>query len=1472
MRIVIDMQGAQTDSRFRGIGRYTLSLAQAIVRNRGEHEVILALSGLFPDTIEPIRAAFEGLLPQENIRVWYAPGPVRECEGGNAPNREAAELIREAFLKNLKPDIIHISSLFEGYVDDALTSIGAFDQTTPTVVTLYDLIPLLNPEHYLRPNPAYEHYYLRKIENLKRASAWLGISDFSVKDGCKTLVMETDRVFNISSACDPKFRPIEISAEAETKLRQRYDIDRPFVLYTGGGDARKNIHRLVRAYAQLPEQLRKEYQLTLAGQLSGEEVRAISEAAKTAGLKKDELIFTAYVSDEDLVQLYNLCALFVFPSWYEGFGLPALEAMSCGAPVIAASTSSLPEVIDWPEALFDPYAETAIAAKILQALTDEVFCAKLVGYGLERAKEFSWDASAKRALAAFEQVHNNHQRSSLSVTPSTRRPKLAYISPLPPERSGIADYSAELLPELMQHYDIDVIVAQDSVSDTWVNANCPQRSVEWFRANASMYDRVLYHFGNSIFHQHMFSLLNEVPGVIVLHDFFLGNVACYMDSVGYQPGMWTEALYCSHGYAGLQERFNSPDIDKVIWKYPCNLSVLQRAEAVIVHSAHSIDLAKQWYGKLMARDWNVIPLLRQPVGETDKSSAREKIGLTADDFIICSFGLLDPAKQNHRLLDAWLSSELAQNEHCHLIFVGQNHGGDYGAQLLSSIGQSGLAQRIHITGWVDVDTYRNYLEAADVAVQLRALSRGETSAAVLDCMNYGLPTIVNESGSMAELPDDGVWKLPEFFDDAELKAALETFWRDASGRQRMGSRAQEIIRTQHAPQFCAERYAQTIEKAYLKPSANIALLVEGVARVAGLPEKPATLMHIAEAAALSVTPKQPIPQLLIDVSALAHADNRTGIQRVVRSILQELLTNPPEGFRIEPVYATMTQGYRYARRFTLNFLNCPETALQDEPVEFNAGDMFLGLDFEPYVVRLQRDFYQKLRNAGVQVRFVVYDLLPVLLPNVFPEISERQHQAWLKVVAEVDGAICISKAVASELELWISKNETIRARPFKIDWFHLGADVENSAPTRGLPKNAEQTLAKITARPSFLMVGTIEPRKGYLQTLEAFTLLWQSGLDINLVIVGNEGWKVLPDNMRRTIPRTIKKLRGHPELGKRLFWLEDGSDEYLEKIYAASTCLIAASEGEGFGLPLIEAAQHGLPIIARDIPVFREVAQQNAFYFGGLTAPELADSVRAWLDINLKGEAPLSTKMQWNTWKQAAKKLFTLMTVSDVKQKAMDEHLNLIHAARIAMVSTLLPQGDYILDSGGANCPLYKMGYPHHFKKLTLIDLPPDKRHDYYKDVVIDSNCPLGPVVVRYTDMTTLEGIADESVDFVWSGESIEHVPLEAGERMCREAFRVLKKGGAFCLDTPNRRLTEIHTATIGGGFIHPEHYIEYQPELLMQLLKAAGFMIENSYGICEMPETLATGEFHYEDFMFGKQITDRVSDGYIQFFKCVRV
>jgi glycosyltransferase involved in cell wall biosynthesis len=176
------------------------------------------------------------------------------------------------------------------------------------------------------------------------------------------------------------------------------------------------------------------------------------------------------------------------------------------------------------------------------------------------------------------------------------------------------------------------------------------------------------------------------------------------------------------------------------------------------------------------------------------------------------------------------------------------------------------------------------------------------------------------------------------------------------------------------------------------------------------------------------------------------------------------------------------------------------------------------------------------------------------------------------------------------------------------------------------------------------MVGTVEPRKGYTQVLEAFEHLWLKGIEVNLVIAGREGWKDLPAEMRRDIPAIVQRLRSHTQSGKRLFWLEDVSDEYLEKLYSASISLIAASYGEGFGLPLIEAAQHRLPVIARDIPVFREVAGEHACFFDTRDSAQLAESLLRWMDLYKQNRHPLSVDMPWQTWKKSALQLLDTIT------------------------------------------------------------------------------------------------------------------------------------------------------------------------------------------------------------------------------------
>jgi len=1231
MRIVIDLQGAQAENRNRGIGRYARSLALGIVRNRGHHDVHLVLNGRFGESVDILRLELGELLSQQNIHVWYPTGAVCHL-APDSWHRTSSELLREAVISNLQPDIVLLTSLFEGLVDNAVTSVGGFSDGILTAVVLYDLIPYIYPDIYLE-RPAVRLWYQEKVEYLKKADLQLAISESTRTESIDCLGVDPSRIINISAAIDPIFCPVSVSETAEMDLRNRYDLEKPFVMYTGGIDHRKNIDSLICAFASLPFELRGQYQLAIVCAVQPSERDRLQLLAAECGLNEGDLILTNYVSIDDLLTLYNICHLFVFPSWHEGFGLPALEAMACGRAVVASNRSSLPEVIGRSDALFDPYDDHAIADKLQEVLCNSSLRMDLERHGIEQAARFSWDKTAKIAISSMERCVSYRKTPAGFVCEPPRRLKLAYVSPLPPERSGIADYSAELLPALFNYYDIEVILAQPEVSDSWISANCQQRTVEWFRANPGHYDRVLYHFGNSTYHQHMFDLAKDIPGVVVLHDFFISGLVAHLECHGIMPGIWVDALYEGHGYAALQQRFSAKDTADVVWKYPCNYAVLQDAQGVIVHSPYAIKLADEWYGPQTAKDWECIPLLRvsEKAAEAQRQAARTVLGFTEEQFVVCSFGLLGPNKLNHRLLDAWLASPLAEDERSLLVFVGENDSGTYGAKLRDKISRNSQGRRILITGWADEEVYRNYLHAADVGVQLRAFSRGETSAAVLDCMNHGIATIVNAHGSMADLASGCVWLISDDFDDMQLVEALTTLRQDADMRNALSIAAQDFVHTRHKPETCAEAYHLAIERYSKNTAAYPQNLINKIAeKTMGTAPAANELQSAAEAIDYSM----PLPlkqrQLFVDISELAQRDAKSGIQRVVRSILKQWLDNPPLGYRVEPVYAsTEVPGYKYAREYTLNFMGCP-TVLHDEPVSYQAGDIFFGLDFQPEVIPAQREFFKALRRAGVSVKFCVYDLLLMKLPHFFVGGGLDLFSNWLEMIVESDGVICISEAVADELQSYVASHPSVQNRAFAVTWFHLGADIDNSLPSRGMPDKFDETLSKFRSARTFLMVGTLEPRKGHEQVLSSFDKLWSEGSDANLVIVGKQGWLV---------EKLVDRLRSHRELGRRLFWLEGASDELLKKIYQASTCLIAASFGEGFGLPLIEAAQHKLSIIARDIPVFHEVAGSNAYYFSGTSAVELAEAISDWLMLYLEGRHPLSDDMPWLTWQESAAQL-----------------------------------------------------------------------------------------------------------------------------------------------------------------------------------------------------------------------------------------
>ncbi len=364
-------------------------------------------------------------------------------------------------------------------------------------------------------------------------------------------------------------------------------------------------------------------------------------------------------------------------------------------------------------------------------------------------------------------------------------------------------------------------------------------------------------------------------------------------------------------------------------------------------------------------------------------------------------------------------------------------------------------------------------------------------------------------------------------------------------------------------------------------------------------------------------------KLLVDVSEIIKSDARTGIQRVVRSIVSALFTNPPDGYQIVLIYTSnQWKGYKIASEYMQSFSSNPGASTKNSFIKVNKGDVFLGLDLYFDVIN-QQAFFSRLHQRGVRTYFLLHDLLPIQMPQMFVSEMQATFSNWLNFISQMDGVICVSQTVADEYFRWLRSHQPKRSSdPLNIGWSHNGADLESSMPTQGLPDNIAELLQKMKARPSFLTVGTIEPRKGVMQIFQAFEQLWKQGRDVNFVLVGKQGWNV---ESLANVLRAAEKTR-------HFVWLENISDECLDLVYDHGTCLIAASVGEGFGLPLIEAAKHKMPIIAKSLPVFKEVAGEHAYYFSGHTPEALASCIHDWLQLK---SPPQSEHIPWLSWERS---------------------------------------------------------------------------------------------------------------------------------------------------------------------------------------------------------------------------------------------
>ncbi|MFO1102258.1 MAG: glycosyltransferase family 1 protein [Methylocystis sp.] len=361
------------------------------------------------------------------------------------------------------------------------------------------------------------------------------------------------------------------------------------------------------------------------------------------------------------------------------------------------------------------------------------------------------------------------------------------------------------------------------------------------------------------------------------------------------------------------------------------------------------------------------------------------------------------------------------------------------------------------------------------------------------------------------------------------------------------------------------------------------------------------------------------PRILIDVTSTHFSGKNTGIQRVVKEV----------------AFAAAEMGlalpvFQYNAKLHPYFKNASAT----ETIEPESGDVFLMIDAPSGMLATYSAIIDQVKKQNGQAVACVYDLLPKTIPWAFSPEQREHYDNWFSaVVCNCDAVVCISENVANELQAHLAALPEPRQMP--IGWFHLGGDFRCD-----LTQSVSRDVAAITQvnSPFFLGVGTLEPRKGYDIALDAMEELWRSDIDARFVVVGRYGWA---SNALQ------QRILEHEQYGKRLHWLANANDADLICLYRNARALVYPSLAEGFGLPIMEAANHGLPVIASDIPIFRELAAEHISYFKKLDSSALATQLRA--AVSTEKQAP---KIEVATWKQSTHTLLDMIRTQSYQLNA----------------------------------------------------------------------------------------------------------------------------------------------------------------------------------------------------------------------------
>jgi glycosyltransferase involved in cell wall biosynthesis len=727
----------------RGLSRFVAEHTRALMRVAPE---LIGAIGL--DRRVPLPPSLEPLAGSGLVR-WHH--RTRPPEGG-------------------PPAIYHVGSPFEMSMDfDEVWPAWARSGDSRLVVTLHDLIPMILYDDYVRAWGANGAVWMARLGLIRVAHQLVTNSEHTARDAIEYLKVPKERVTVIHSGVSGQHASLVGSREeAEGILRSDLPAIRPdFLLYVGADDARKNLEGTIRAYAQLPDSLRARHQLVIAfrvGRLRAMEIRAM---AQPLGIRPRDLILTGYVTDRQLAALYRACALFLFPSLYEGAGLPVLEAMSCGAPVAASNTTSIPELLGDLDATFDPAEPADIARCVQEVIDSPERLDALRERSRRRVELYTWDRVARHTVEGYERAMEIPLERPGSCRRAGRK-RLAVVSAWPPADAEDS-YLRDLVAELGRHAEVEVVVSaarngHDSarVGDGEVRIRT-DAEFDW-RKGARGYDRCLFVLGGTPGHVHALQLLDRVPGVVLMDDVRLLELYrqlqrhCYW----YLPVWLEDKLTTLYG-----DRVPKPLLRGVAYagyedsRIRMTAEIQGNAERILVHSQEQAELLKFDRGRRTA-PIEVVPFA---IPTAPRSRDFERAGPP----LIVTSGASTPA----------LRAAFAEVE--------RNHPG----ARLQDLGEEKLV-------------------TADLAVRLGPDGdAGRPARDVAEFIAAGIPTFVSDVGWQGELPEPVVIKVPAESSAAALGDRMSAVLSDQAERASIRA-AQQTFAAQNSFSRVAERYAELL--------------------------------------------------------------------------------------------------------------------------------------------------------------------------------------------------------------------------------------------------------------------------------------------------------------------------------------------------------------------------------------------------------------------------------------------------------------------------------------------------------------------------------------------------------------------------------------------------------------------------------------------------------------------------------------